>query len=707
MTRRQLLALPGAAALLRLPAFPQKPYPGTGYREYSRCLPDYVRALAQKAYQWRNEEIARLTTPDAVHARQRWARETFWKLAGGEPERTPLEARTVGSFEREGYRVEKVLYQSRPELYVSANLYVPTHGVPPYPAVLFQMGHSRNGKAYDVYQRCCQGLARLGYVVLAFDPMGQGERVYYPDASGVNSRLSSPDNEHTVPGKQMLLYGDTSTRLQVWDAIRSLDYLAGLPMVDAKRIGTTGQSGGGTLSMFLMAVDDRLAAAVVCSGNTENVACANFNPPGSTDDAEQDFIGSGPLGFDRWDTMYPFAPKPLLVTVSDHDFFGTYSPAYITNGWEEFQKLQKVYEVLGHADRLAWSDSPLPHSLAYDTRLKVYNWFERWLKGSEQPIEQEPPVAPEEDRTLWVAESGSVVRTFGSVTPFAMNKAHAVEKTPADLRALIGVAEPTGAPLATLRRVPSREVDVEAVEVQSAAQVWVPAWLFLPRGRKSDNPVVLALEPGGRNRQWPEGQLYQSLAVRGYPVCVPDVRGIGDLAPEFGRGNPQQAEEHEHENEYAWAGLIFGRPLVGQRVSDILALVAGCEKHPALQGRRIVVAARGKLTVPALFAAALDKDKRVSDLYLAGGLVSFRSVVDTDNYDCPFANFVPNLLRHTDLPEVAAALAPRRLTLAGTVDAAGHAMDSGAVRSFYTGSHLTIRDKADWDVNVLSAWNIG
>jgi len=703
MTRRQLLALPGAAAWLRLPAFSQKPYAGTAYRNYPRCLPDYIRDLAEQAYQRRNREIARLTTPEAVQARQRWARETFWKLAGGEPERTPLNARKIGSFERDGYRVDKIVYESRPEFHVPANLYVPAHGAPPYPAVLFQLGHSRNGKAYLSYQRCCQGLVRLGYVVLAFDPMGQGERIYYPDSGGVNSRLPSPDHEHTTPGKQMLLYGDTSSRLQVWDAMRSLDYLVSLPMVDPKRIGTTGQSGGGTLSMLLMAVDDRLAAAVVCSGNTENVACANFNPPGSTDDAEQDFVGSGPLGFDRWDTMYPFAPKPLLITVSDKDFFGTYSPEYITNGWEEFQKLQKVYEVLGHADRLEWSDSPLPHELAYDTRLKVYSWFERWLKGREQAIEQEPPVAPEEDRVLLVAESGNMVRTFGGQTPFVINKTRTVEKAPGDLRTLIGLAEPMGAPLSTLRRVPSREVDVEAVEVQSARQVWVPGWLFLPRGRTVDEPVVLALDPGGRNQQWSEGQLYQSLAVRGYVVCVADVRGIGDMAPEFGRGAPAHAREHESEEDYAWAGLILGRPLVGQRVNDILALVAGLGKHPAVSGRRVVLAARGNLTVPALFAAALDQN--ISELYLAGGLVSFRSIVDTENYDHSFANFVPNLLRHTDLPDVAATLAPRRIRLAGTVDGGGHAVDSGAVRGMYTGSHVTVRDKSDWNLDVLSGWN--
>ena len=227
-----------------------------------------------------------------------------------------------------------------------------------YPGVLFQMGHSTNGKAYDVYQKCCQGLARLGYVVLAFDPMGQGERTYYPGPVAWRTRLpGTADDEHTVPGKQMLLVGDSSARLQTWDAVRSLDYLASLPMVDPQRLASTGQSGGGTNTMLLAAVDDRLAAAAVACPNTENIAVANFNPPGATDDAEQNFPGAGPLGFDRWDLLYPLAPKPLLVLPSARDFFGTYSPNYISSGSEEFGKLKKIYEVMGYPERLA---GPIP-----------------------------------------------------------------------------------------------------------------------------------------------------------------------------------------------------------------------------------------------------------------------------------------------------------------------------------------------------------
>src|ERR1700689_4215186 len=212
-------------------------FPGTPFHPYPRCLPDYLRGLAKKAVEKRNAALVKLVSPVAVDARQKWVRETLWKLIGGLPDRTPLNARTTGSFEREHYRVDKVIYESRPNLFVAANLYVPKQGNGPFPAVLFQNGHTDDGKTHANYQRCCQGLVQLGFVVLSFDPMGEGERIQYPDSSGIHTRLEDSDSEHTVPGKQMLLYGDTSTRFQLWDAVRSLDYLLSLPSVDPKRVG--------------------------------------------------------------------------------------------------------------------------------------------------------------------------------------------------------------------------------------------------------------------------------------------------------------------------------------------------------------------------------------------------------------------------------------------------------------------------------------
>ena len=244
MTRRELLSAGlgiGCAANLQ---GAELRFPGVRYRSYSTCLPDFIKGLADRAYKLRNAEIEKLTTAAAISERQKLVTRSFWELVGGKPESTPLHIQTTGAFAREGYRLEKIVYQSQPEVFVPANVYIPTTGTPPFPGVLFQMGHSPNGKAWDSYQRCCQGLARLGYLVLAFDPMGQGERIYYPNSGGTRTRLGSSDDEHTVPGRQMLLLGETASRMQVWDAICSLDVLAAHPKVDRNRLASTGQVGG-------------------------------------------------------------------------------------------------------------------------------------------------------------------------------------------------------------------------------------------------------------------------------------------------------------------------------------------------------------------------------------------------------------------------------------------------------------------------------
>jgi dienelactone hydrolase len=678
------------------------------YRDYARCLPDFLRSLAEAAYLKRNAALAKLTTPEAVRERQRWVRETFWELVGGMPERAPLNARVTGKFDRDGYRVEKVVYESQPNFHVSANLYLPVRGRPPYPAVLFQMGHSTNGKANDGYQKCCQGLVRLGYVVLAFDPMGQGERTYYPGPVLSRTRLpGGADDEHTVPGKQMLLIGDSSVRLQTWDAVRSLDYLASLPMVDPQRLASTGQSGGGTNTMLLAAVDDRLAAAAAACPNTENIAVDGFNPPGATDDAEQNFAGSGPLGFDRWDLLYPLAPKPLLVLPSARDFFGTYSPNYIASGAEEFGKLKRVYEVMGHADRIGWADSPLPHGLSYNVRLAIYNWFNRWLRNA-PAIEEEPPVAPEREETLFAAEGGSTVRAFGGETPFSMAGKRTVRKQPVALDRLLAVdrPEPTSA---TLRKTAFRRVAIEALEIPTAPNVWVAGYLYQPRSGRSDRLTII-IDPSGRSH-WQEDALYDQLASSGHAVCALDVRGIGDLTPEYGRGAARYNGSHNTEQHYAWSSLILGKPLLGQRVTDILAAVHALRARPDLAGRPVTLAARGILTPAAQFAAALDSS--IAGIYLSGGLISFRNVLETEEYlgggyvrsqiDL-FGSFVPSLLLHTDLPEVTASIAPRHVVLAGAIDAAGKRMDVETVRQIYgTARNVVVRQNAAWDADALKS----
>ncbi len=647
VTRRQLLASSSAALLMRrLRAGAPLP----------RMLPDYLRRLASEAYDTRERAMAALTTPDAIRERQRWARDTFWKIAGGMPERTPLNARKTGEFERATYRVEKIIYESRPGLHIPALVYIPKTGKPPYPGVLFQMGHSANGKAYASYQKCCQGLVQLGFLTVAFDPMGQGERVYYPREGSTVSRLTGgPDDEHSTAGKQMLLAGMTATQMQAWDAVRSLDYLASHPLVDAERLATTGQSGGGTLSMMLVCVDERLSAAAVSCGNTENFACRDFLPPGSTDDAEQDFINSGPLGFDRWDMLYPIAPKPLLVAVSAHDWTGTYSPRYIENGRAEFARLREIYTRLDHADRIAWYETPLPHGLEYALRVQVYQWLTRWLQPGAPAVTVEPPVAPEPDALLNVTHEGNVVRAFNGSTPARMCAAYVPPAPPKDAAALardVHAQQPPERPAVSLSAPApsSRGVNVRTMEV-SGPDTTCPAWLFEPSSAPA-KATFLIFDPHGRNLAWHEGDLFPSLAAAGYRVCAPDLRGIGDLRPEYSPGNPGYEGRHEAEEEYAWASLMLGRPLLGQRVTDMLLMAAAV---PA--GAPLYAAARGKTIWPALLAATLNP--RIERVYIAGEIPSVRTVLKTENYQADFGNFAWRLADYSDFPDMARSLGKR------------------------------------------------
>jgi dienelactone hydrolase len=704
MTRRTCLALSGAAAL----SAQELPYPGVVYRNYARCLPEYLKGLATAAYTRRLAAIRQLTTPAAIAARQRWARETFWSLIGGELPKTPLAARSTGVIKRPGYRIEKVIYDSRPGFPVTANLYVPEPGPGPFPGVLLQMGHSPLGKAYATYQRCAQGLVQLGFVVLAFDPQGQGERIYYPDASGRRSRLPSADDEHSTAGWQMLLTGDTATRLQTWDAVRSLDYLLSLPYVDPRRVATTGQSGGATDSMFLLAVDDRLSCAALTSANSENFACKEFSAPGSTDDAEQNLLNAAPAGFDRWDTLYPFAPKPLLLTVSDKDFLGTYSPQYLRSGWEEFGHLKKLYSTLGRADRLAWGGTALPHSLELDTRLQVYNWFLRWMQPGSRPVTEEPPTRVEAPETLECTAGGGVIASLGSETPFTLQRRSRPPRRPRPLAELLQMDAPAAGPFAILKTFPGRGVTIEAVEVASAPAVHVPAWLFTPRPPVGGglDPVIVLLQNGGRRTGWHEDELHQTLARRGFAVLVPDLRGVGDLLPEMGPGNPRYVRWHNEEEAYAWASLMLGRSLLGQRVSDLLAVVRGLQLHPAHRDRPVVVAAQGQFAVAALCAAALSP--RIGRLYLAGGVVSLASVAATESYRPAPADIVPGWLTATDLPEIAAGLGDRPVTLAGTVDGAGRRMAPEAVRAAYgAGRRISVLPEAAWTEEALAGFARG
>ena len=207
--------------------------------------------------------------------------------------------------------------------------------------------------------------------------------------------------------------------------------------------------------------------------------------------------------------------------------------------------------------------------------MQMYNWFARWMKGESQPLAEEPVIQAETEEALFVSANGSMAQSFHGETPFTLNR----KRTCRRRRRILPVAwcrslRRWGPSVTTVGRASYHKSLVEAVEFPAAPKVWVPAWLYQPKASDASKPLVIVLEPGGRNA-WHEGELYNRIAAEGCVVCAPDLRGIGDMTPEFSRGAARHARPHNSEEEYAWSALILGKPLAGQRVTDILSIVRG------------------------------------------------------------------------------------------------------------------------------------
>jgi hypothetical protein len=339
----------------------------------------------------------------------------------------------------------------------------------------------------------------------------------------------------------------------------------------------------------------------------------------------------------------------------------------------------------------------------------MYGWFARHLKDQQGEIDQEPGVEPEPDEKLWVSPNGNLNHWLHGESPFTLTRRSYQNRPPmaeaAKWKQLLRVEMPQSAKASVLKTVPSRNgLSIDAIEIANGT-MFLPVWRFRPPQAKKSKGLIIVLHPQGRNAAWREEQLCQKLASQGFDVCAADVRGIGDLAPGFGPGAAAYAQEHRGEENYAWASLILGKPLVGQRVSDVLALVRGLQAAAGETGQEMGIAALGKMTLPALLAAALSHSS-VRKLYLAGGLASFRSVIESENYQYPFSDCVPSILIHQDLPAIAAELSTTQIRLAGAVDGSGSMAQTNFVKETYQKAiamgHVSVDERENWNATALA-----
>jgi cephalosporin-C deacetylase-like acetyl esterase len=687
--------------------------------DYSHDLEKYLIRVTNDARDRRKQVINAIATRQQVMDRQKAVVDNVWKMLGGPFERNPLNPRVTGIVERPGYRIEKMTFESRPRLYVTANLYVPA-AAGRHPAILGPLGHSVNGKAWPSYQKLFSNLARKGYVVLAYDPFGQGERIEYPATRpGASAIGPGGTSEHEYAGRRLILLGANFGLFRAWDGIRGIDYLLTRAEVDPERLGCCGQSGGGTLTQFLAALDSRIRVAVVSEGNTENLAHANVEPPGSADDAEQNIVPALSHGIDRADLLYAFAPKPLLVMVTLHDAGHTYSPEYVASSLDFVQEYTRVCSLLGANDRVLLQVTTEQHGYVYEVRRATYAWFNRWFDMKDAD-DGETSQAVEPDETLFVTPTGFVTTSFGGETALSLTRQMAAGvETPASLgadevrkriRAVLGIEAPRGEGLASriLATIRKPGYRAEQFEFTSDREIRTPGWLLTPDNAGPSTPTVLYVGEAAAWSSVAEDAFAERLCAKGgCRIAVIDVRGRGDCAIAYPqRGRFYFPNRIPNEAYLTWFALMLGKPLLGGQVYDTLRALDYLRSRPDVGGA-VSLLGDGPHGVIALYAAALDG--AVRGVALRQTVTDYRALAVAERYTQPFGIYAYGILREFDLPNVAGAVAPRAVLLLNPVTPLGEPAGAAAQDLYKAAPNTAVRSvhAGEDPVQILAAWVAG
>ena len=400
-----------------------------------------------------------LTSAEDVRRHADRVRREILDAMGGLPtERTPLNARVTPGSKREGYRVDGLVFESLPGLFVTANFYIPTTHPGPFPAVLGAAGHSDNGKAAGTYQPVWGNLARRGVMVLAYDPPGQGERFEAYDSQTRKALVGTGTRAHNRAGQQCLLTGATLARYFAWDGVRAVDYLLTRPDVVPTRIGVAGNSGGGTQASWLAVVEPRLAAVVSsCYITSWSLLWKGPGPQ----DMEQILPGFLSRRLDFPDMIAAVAPKPYLVSSAIRDFFP------IEGARQTVAETRRLYAVLGVGGALGNVENDAPHGWSQPLREAACQWFERlWFpkRGDPQARSYEHPIPLESDEQLRATPTGQVETSFKARTIFDINADSA--------RALAGTRPPvTAERLSAFLRIPAKVTALKVSSRESAGEV--------------------------------------------------------------------------------------------------------------------------------------------------------------------------------------------------------------------------------------------
>ena len=635
--------------------------------------------LADQAYDLldkRNAKIASIHSLTEWQNRQQWIKKALLNVVGPFPQRTPLNAKVLNIIKKDGFRVENIVFQSQPEFYVTSSLFIPDvlQSGDKTPAVIYCSGHTNEGYRNPVYQNAILNLVQKGFIVFAFDPIDQGERYEYYDPETKKSIIGERDEEHSYIGAQPFITGSSLAKYMIWDGIRAVDYLLTRKEVDPSEIGITGRSGGGTQSAYIAAFDDRIKAAAPANYITNFTRLIQSSGPQC---AEQDPFNFIAQGLDIPDFLIVRAPKPTLVIATTRD--KTFS---IQGAMEADKEVSRIYKAYNKEEYFNFTTDDTVHASTKKDRQSMYAFFQKFLENPGDSTEKKvTPLSPEE---LQVTPTGQVSTSYRSETVYSLNKKE-TEKQEAKLQAsrknqnyinnvlqsakkLSGYQQlaKTNNPVFTGRFQKDGYV-IEKYFVKGEGNYVIPYLLMKPE--LSNHKALIYLHPSGKSTEAGPGEEMEWFVKKGFTVLAPDMLGIGEMGPGVFHGDSYiQGVSYN-----VWfLSMLIGRSIVGIQANDVVKLVHILEEHSKTE--EVYGVALKELSPVLLHAAAFDTSIR--RIALIEPYSSYRSIVMNRFYSPAYVHStVPGSLIAYDLPDLAASLPPRKLTMVDVRDGAGNFVD--------------------------------
>ena len=602
----------------------------------------WMNKIAQQELQARENAIAQIRTVADAERRKQVVREEILQILGGLPDYNgPLHARIAGRIQAEGYAIEKVIFESLPGFFVTANLYRPNQPGR-YPAVLFQSGHTQEGKPEP--QRAAANLALKGFVVLCFDPIGQGEReqTYDPQLKAPAAGWSV--NEHIQAGAQGILVGQSVARYFIWDAKRALDYLLSRPEVDAANVGAAGCSGGGALTMFIGALDPRLKAVVpACFPNSYRLLFAGPDPG-----SEMSFPELLAHGLDTVDFVELSAPTPWLIQATENDYFTPPGAKLV------YDEARRWFGLYGAEDQVGFFLGPGPHGTPLESREAVNKWLIRWLKDGQGDF-HEQPVHLYANYELLVTQSGHVEDEPGSrkVYQLILDDFHSkqrqgtIPELQAELHKLQVPTDRSSPAVKVLDESSGPQGQRQHIQFASEPGVEIEGRLYIPPS-PARKPAVL-LVAGGMSSYWilSTGTLAERISTTG--------RVVLELEP---RDSPGESARPYVGNWLANSRADqIGRCLPAMRAHDILRGVDVLAARSDVDSSSIRGAARGVRGIWLLLAAAIDP--RIGKVWLDRTPYSLRAALENSMNTDLFDAVIPSFALHWDVGDLRKAMGNR------------------------------------------------